>query len=559
MDEGRSFRSGNFIPKPVFGFDFSTLMLFRCTKREYAEQLCQGQIFFGAPQNWIEEEKRGNKGQGDLLEGVFLSTESNNDSSFIRDLKANSALEHFNHEGFTFFRRKSVLSLRCLCLYGLRDNAFQKEICPDGHAQYEAIIPKSYYSCFTDYKTREEYDRADLKEQPVVVFIRDQNAFFGRIQTFLRTLGVKEEEIIISPVEYLDKYSSMIVSVTPPKELLLKDKAFEAQSEVRVIINSSSPSYLAYMREHNNTIAVSSMEDITDIKDYYFDDMTVQRWGNNGLLYSLPVSKEFQIEEMDFFELEDLLLNILGGTVKLQGLPEEWDTWDKKLQYLSDVIFKKYGVLVHVDEEKNVFFSNMTPDLKERQKERHKPDIEKDRYSKRIEGLINDKRLDEARTECLSACTNKLLFGIANYYLGKICSVQNKNQEAISYFQLAYKSDYKRIESLSEIASIYFRQGDYLAAIEMYNVVQDEKGYDCRIWCNIGICYIRLKQYDKAIEFFDKGIGIDEKDSFPYYNKGVALFLSNQHEEARSCMEKAIELDPNNDFYKQEYQKCFVS
>ena len=61
------------IPKPVFGFDFSTLMLFRCLPRKYAEPFLQGRIYFGFPGDWIAKEENGNKGQGDLLEGVFLS------------------------------------------------------------------------------------------------------------------------------------------------------------------------------------------------------------------------------------------------------------------------------------------------------------------------------------------------------------------------------------------------------------------------------------------------------------------------------------------------------
>lgn len=61
------------IPERVLNFDFSTQMLFRCIERKYAETFINGEIRFGQPKNWIEKEKNGNKGQGDLLEGRFQS------------------------------------------------------------------------------------------------------------------------------------------------------------------------------------------------------------------------------------------------------------------------------------------------------------------------------------------------------------------------------------------------------------------------------------------------------------------------------------------------------
>lgn len=171
--------------------------------------------------------------------------------------------------------------------------------------------------------------------------------------------------------------------------------------------------------------------------------------------------------------------------------------------------------------------------------------------------MLNKKSYNVATKTCLKSCEDKSLFPIANYYLGKIYSMEGKDQNAIEAFLTAFNNDYKRIESLDGIAAIYFKRGEYGKAIETYNSIQDEKGYDGRIWCDIGICYIRLKQYEKAVEYFDKGIAFNQTDAFPHYNKGVACFMLGQYEQAKSCMEKAIELDPKNEIYKREYSKCF--
>ena len=546
----------NITPKPVFNFNFSTLMLFRCIQRHRAEQLRRGEIYFGSPQQWIDIEKEGNKGQGDLLEGVFLSTQINDNSDPIEALKTDSSLEHFDHCGYTFFRRKSVVNLRCLCLYGLRDNSFQKEVSSDGCAHYKTRIAQKYFSSFTDCKTHEEYEKIDTQQQPVVVFINNPHAFFTRIRAFLFSLDVRADEILISPVEYLDLYTKMIAAIPSPKELLLKDKAFEEQSEVRIIINSSSAKYLKYMKEHNNTLAVGSLEDITEIYNYYFDDMSIERQGNKRMMISLPEIRTFRTEDLSFFELEDLVLNILMGTVKLTGLPEDSDTWDKKLKHLSDLFYSKYGVILHVDENKNIFLSNMSQDLLIQSQDRYKHLKKQEQFEKHIESLLIKGKTDEAYEKCLKVLKDERISGAASYYLGKIYSLREQFPEARNAFHKSFFSDYKRIESLDGVASTYFKCEEYEKAIDTYNAIQDEKGYGCRIWCNIGICHIRLKNYERAVEFFNKGIASNPLDAFPYYNKGVALYMLKQFNNAKENMEKAMELDPQNEMYKQEYIKC---
>ena len=442
-------------------------------------------------------------------------------------------------------------------MYGLRDDSFLREVSSDGRAHYKTRITQKYFSSFTDYKTREEYEKADPQQQPVVVFIKNPHAFFTRIREFLFSLGVKEEEIIISPVEYLDRYTRMVAAVPPPMELLLKDKAFEEQSEVRIIINSTSTQYLKYMQEHNNTLAVGSLEDITEIYNYYFDDMSIERYGSKGMLFSLPESKTLKIEDMSFFELEDLLFNILRGTVEMTGIPKEWTTWEEKLKPLADLFYSKYGVILHVDENRNVSLFNMSQELLNQSRERYEHLEKRAQFEKHIESLLTGRKKDEAREECLKALEDEQISGVASYYLGIVYLVQSQYQEARDAFQKSFLSDYKRIESLDGVASSYFRCGEYEKAIDTYNAMQDEKGYDCRIWCNIGICYIRLHEYQKAIEYFDKGIEANKEDSFPYYNKGVALYMLKECGLAKASMEKAIELEPENALYKGEYQRCF--
>jgi len=59
-------------------------------------------------------------------------------------LKNDSGIECVTDKGLTFFRKKSILDLHCLCLYGLHDKDFQKHITEDGRAHYYSTVTKEY-------------------------------------------------------------------------------------------------------------------------------------------------------------------------------------------------------------------------------------------------------------------------------------------------------------------------------------------------------------------------------------------------------------------------------
>lgn len=93
--------------------------------------------------------------KGIYLEGAFCSVRvEDDDSELVKQLENKSNIESFTKNGYLFFRKKSVLYLRCLCMYGLHNDAFQKEILEDGRANYTAMIPKEFFSDFCTINDR---------------------------------------------------------------------------------------------------------------------------------------------------------------------------------------------------------------------------------------------------------------------------------------------------------------------------------------------------------------------------------------------------------------------
>lgn len=61
----------------------------------------------------------------------------------------------------------------------------------------------------------------------------------------------------------------------------------------------------------------------------------------------------------------------------------------------------------------------------------------------------------------------------------------------------------------------------------------------------------------KSIDAFNKGTALDENDAALYYNKKISCYKLNQYKRAKECLKKAMELDPQNELYKQGYKYFF--
>lgn len=338
--------------KRVLNFNFSTDILFRCTSKKYAEDLKKGKFRFNQPKFWIEQGNKGNIGLGDSLEGVFLSTNINDKSPFIENLKNNIDYEFFNKNLKTYFRRKEIKDLYCFCLYGLNSNSF-KEVDVDifGKTHYISRISKDYFYDFSDGMTKETYDIND-ENKKVVVFINNPHLFFKKIKDFFKTLGIDDNDIIISPVEYINRQQNSISFVPYPKELLLKDIYYSNQSEIRIIINSKSEKLISYMKDNNNIIDIGNIDNIVDIYDYYFDDMVLEKEGNI-LYFSLPYPKTENLDNMSLRQLLAIFVQVSNDKLPYETSPQERK---EIIDCIKNIINKKYNTTLSIENGQIVFY-----------------------------------------------------------------------------------------------------------------------------------------------------------------------------------------------------------
>ena len=335
--------------KPVLNFNFSTLLLFKCTKKKYANSFINGKLKFNKPRVWIKEEENGNKGQGDLLEGVVLSSEKKDNSEFIKSLKDNKRLEYFYEDNRIYFRKKQTMELYCFCLYGLNDNVFvEKEVDRLGESHFIARVNKKYFDDFSKNISQKKQITPEEGDKSAVIFINNPLVFFEKIKEFFIKLGIPKENIIISPIDYVNLRKSFVCQVPEPLELLLKDKFFSNQSEIRVVINSRTKRLMNYMEENNGVIDIGNISDIVTIYDNYYNDLLLEKRGNT-ILFTLPSPEIIELSHLPLKELIAYYIQVLKDK-----LPYKTTLKYRKelLNEFEKIIYDKYGITIYNCDDK---------------------------------------------------------------------------------------------------------------------------------------------------------------------------------------------------------------
>ena len=538
---------------PIFNFNYSINMLFRCSETKYCRTFINGEIHFSQPKIWIDQGKKGNNTQGDKLEGTFLTTSKNDTSDFIKKLKKDEEIEYIEEDGLLHFRKKSINQCYSVCFYGLKDNSFvEKNIDDKGIAHYYAKVGRDYFSGFSEIKSREEYEKVSENEKSSVVFIYNPSLFFLRIKNkLIKDFGLNENEIIISPVEYVDKRKKHMSIIPYPLELLMKDKKYEKQSEIRIIINTKNSKFIDYMQKNNGNINIGSIENISHIYDYYFNDLLIENTQKNEYIFNLPIPELEPIEDMTISQILRSLYQIR------QEDGDKWVKGDKYelIKYLEELIKEKFGVLINYDEKGNISITNANDKVIEMfKKENYKMIKEKD-FNEKIDKLINDKLYSEAILEMKKEANNKIHEDSINYYIAKIYEKMMDYPKAIEGYSKCIDKKMRKADALSSRINCYNKLQLYDKAIEDLNSLQELIGYNHHIYSNIGVNYINLGKINKAISFFNKSIEINPINAYAYFNRGVAYYKINNFEQFEMDVKKALELEPNNKYYKDTYKR----
>lgn len=269
--------------------DFS--VVFRCTCVKFADEFIQkGSIKFNTPSSWVQYAIEKGEGRGDRLEGtiaMFHYLDLDRMIELNQKYMSCLSLIRVPYHQTIYLKNEYSLGLPCYCLYIMKNSLFE---CPnkEGKHRLSADIPASYFRDFMDNLTPEKVEKLSYEEKPALIIINDFAKFKERLMNKLLDIGLDESEIIISSVTYInfERYGEdgwWDFGQVFPKELLIKNKRFENQSEARIIINSDKEYIKDFL--YNNPIELGPMFDIATIhKGYLYGGIRVEGTINIELL-----------------------------------------------------------------------------------------------------------------------------------------------------------------------------------------------------------------------------------------------------------------------------------
>ena len=109
----------------------------------------------------------------------------------------------------------------------------------------------------------------------------------------------------------------------------------------------------------------------------------------------------------------------------------------------------------------------------------------------------------------------------------------------------------EEVEMFYEQAMSYLGQGESEKAIEFFNKALKIDEMYIPAWNDKGVAYMELKKYEQALDCFQRVGYLDPSISMPLYNKGYVLLMLERYDKAVETFRIFLEAYPfRDDFYK---------
>ncbi len=342
------FKEVDIIPREI---PEQTYWIIRCVELEYAKAFIErGSMKFTCPSVWCEPD---GTSRGDIFEGVYASQRGLDPEmdKFLKNLR--NDVFTIVESGYTYYKSKEILSYRAHCLYGLNsNNMHMQDMRSQDHRFHQAgRVTKEYFHNLFPQVRSETIEKLEENNRPAVLLIRP-DAFVAFVKNRLLDIGVKEKEIIIGSVSYMDYHKKPFIIGKDPEELFSKHIEYQEQSEIRIVIDTRRKEVRDLFGE-DGIIELGAVDaSVATISDFYFEDMQVEIRGNR-LLYSLAKPKVYDINEVDDVSLLTVIQQALSDE-----LPQAPMSIRQIEQWINDIlqILKSRDPYVKYDWSTNVIF-----------------------------------------------------------------------------------------------------------------------------------------------------------------------------------------------------------
>ncbi|XP_068015989.1 peptidyl-prolyl cis-trans isomerase FKBP5 isoform X1 [Melanerpes formicivorus] len=144
-------------------------------------------------------------------------------------------------------------------------------------------------------------------------------------------------------------------------------------------------------------------------------------------------------------------------------------------------------------------------------------------------------------------------------------------EKAKESWEMDTKEKLEQAAIVKEKGTTYFKEGKYLQAVIQYGKIvswleleyglseKESKASDSFLlaaFLNLAMCYLKLREYTKAVECCDKALGLDQDNEKGLYRRGEARLLMNEFELAKCDFQKVLEVNPQNKAAKSQISIC---
>ncbi|XP_032962959.1 Bardet-Biedl syndrome 4 protein isoform X1 [Rhinolophus ferrumequinum] len=133
----------------------------------------------------------------------------------------------------------------------------------------------------------------------------------------------------------------------------------------------------------------------------------------------------------------------------------------------------------------------------------------------------------------------------AIYVQALILRLEGNIRESLELFQTCAVLSPQNADNLKQVARSLFLLGKHKAATEVYNEAAKLNQKDWEICHNLGVCYIYLKQFNKAQEQLQSALHLNRHD-LTYVMLGRVHLLEGDVDKAIEVYRKAVEFSPEN-------------
>ena len=89
-------------------------------------------------------------------------------------------------------------------------------------------------------------------------------------------------------------------------------------------------------------------------------------------------------------------------------------------------------------------------------------------------------------------------------------------------------------------------RADFAAAVEIFGGIVSEDPDHGAAWAKLGVCYLELREIDRALDALNRAIRANPADADTYYLKGNAEGSAGRMDEAAACYRQALLVDPGH-------------